>query len=338
MSTLDLAAQRIRTWRSNVAQFAHENFKFEPDRWQREFFEVFPSQDKDKMRIALKACAGPGKTAVLAIAGLNWLSCYGRREDNLKGAAVSTTSDNLKDNLWPEFAFWMDRSEFIKREFVWTKSRIHWRVKPEQRFISARSWSKSASPEEQGRTLSGLHARFVLVLIDESGDIPPPVLRAGEQALSNVEWGKIVQAGNPSSHAGMLYEADTKLADQWYGISITGDPDDPNRSPRVDIEWAKQQIAEYGRDNPWVMTFILGKFPPRRSTACSARTRSTSPCAGGCALRRTRGRRSASASTARASATTAPASIRGKACSSGIPTSCATSADTRSPRASWPRK
>ncbi len=262
MSSVDLAAQRIRSWRGNVAQFAYENFKFEPDAWQREFFDVFPSQDKDKMRIALKACAGPGKTAVLAIAGLNWLSCYGRREDNLKGAAVSTTSDNLKDNLWPEFAFWMDRSEFIKREFVWTKSRIHWRVKPEQRFISARSWSKSASPEEQGRTLSGLHARFVLVLIDESGDIPPPVLRAGEQSLSNVEWGKIVQAGNPSSHAGMLYEADTKLADQWYGIAITGDPDDPKRSPRVDIEWARQQIAEYGRENPWVMTFILGKFPP----------------------------------------------------------------------------
>jgi hypothetical protein len=61
----------------------------------------------------------------------------------------------------------------------------------------------------------------------------------------------------------MLYEASTKLAAQWYPISITGDPDDPMRSPRVDIEWARQQIKEYGRDNPWVMSFILGKFPPQ---------------------------------------------------------------------------
>lgn len=262
MSSIAQAAERIRSWRHNVAQFAWDNFKFVPDRWQKEFFDVFPSQDAKKKRIALQACAGPGKTAVLAIAGLNALSCYGRKNEHPKGAAVSVTGDNLKDNLWPEFQVWMQRSEYLRREFVWTHKRIHARQHPETWFISARSWSKSASPEEQGRTLSGLHARFVIVLIDESGDIPPPVLRAAEQALGNVEWGKIVQAGNPTSHHGMLYEAATKLADQWYPISITGDPDDPNRSPRVDIEWARQQIMEHGRDNPWVMSFILGKFPP----------------------------------------------------------------------------
>jgi hypothetical protein len=263
VSAIDAAAQRIRSWRSNVAQFAWDNFKFKPDRWQQEFFDVFPSQDANKKRIALQACAGPGKTAVLAIGGLNALSCYGRKNEHPKGAAVSVTGDNLKDNLWPEFAVWMDRSEYLKSAFVWTKKRIHSRQHPETWFISARSWSKSATPEEQGRTLSGLHSRFVIVLIDESGDIPPSVLRSAEQSMGNAEWCKIVQAGNPTSHTGMLYEAATKLADQWYPISITGDPDDANRSPRVDIEWARQQIKEHGRDNPWVMSFILGKFPPQ---------------------------------------------------------------------------
>ena len=261
--SVEAAAARIRTWRFNVAQFAWDNFKFAPDKWQKEFFDVFPSQDPDKRRIALQACAGPGKTAVLAIGGLNALSCYGRKNEHPKGAAVSVTGDNLKDNLWPEFAVWMERSEYIKSAFEWTKKRIHSKQHPETWFISARSWSKSATPEEQGRTLSGLHSRFVIVLIDESGDIPPSVLRSAEQSMGNVEWGKIIQAGNPTSHTGMLYEAATKLADQWYSISITGDPDDPMRSPRVDIEWARQQIKEHGRDNPWVMSFILGKFPPQ---------------------------------------------------------------------------
>lgn len=262
MSLLDAAAQRIKEWRGNVAKFAWDNFKFEPDAWQKEFFDVFPSQDEKKKRIALQACAGPGKTAVLAIGGLNALSCYGRKNEHPKGAAVAVTGDNLKDNLWPEFQVWMQRSDYLRREFVWTHKRIHSRRHPETWFISARSWSKSASPEEQGRTLSGLHSRFIIILIDESGDIPPAVGRAGEQALSNVEWGKIVQAGNPTSHAGMLFEAATKLADQWYPICITGDPDDPRRSPRVDKKWAAEQIKEHGRENPWVMSFILGRFPP----------------------------------------------------------------------------
>jgi hypothetical protein len=44
--------------------------------------------------------------------------------------------------------------------------------------------------------------------------------------------------------------------------TITADPDDPKRTPRVDIEHAREQIKTHGRDNPWVMATILGEFPP----------------------------------------------------------------------------
>jgi hypothetical protein len=45
-------------------------------------------------------------------------------------------------------------------------------------------------------------------------------------------------------------------------IEINGDPDNPKRSPRVSIEWAREYIAEHGgRDDPWVMVNVLGKFP-----------------------------------------------------------------------------
>jgi phage terminase large subunit len=62
--------------------------------------------------------------------------------------------------------------------------------------------------------------------------------------------------------SGPLYWACTRAADQWKVISITGDPDDPKRSPRIPLEHARAQIEQYGRDNPWVMTNILGLFPP----------------------------------------------------------------------------
>jgi hypothetical protein len=48
-------------------------------------------------------------------------------------------------------------------------------------------------------------------------------------------------------------------------VHITGDPDDPERSPRVSIKWAREEIARWGRDNPWVMTNILGQFPAQSS-------------------------------------------------------------------------
>jgi phage terminase large subunit len=256
------AQRRIKRWREEPAWYVHNELKVENiDPWQKEALDVFPSQDPDKIRIALQACVGPGKTAVLAWCGWNFLSCYGERGEHPKGAAVSVTAQNLADNLWPEYSKWQSRSEFLLRAFTWTKTRIYANDHPETWFMAARSFSKTANPEEQGRTLSGLHSKYVLAQIDESGDIPPPVLKAAEQALSNCKFGKIMQAGNPTSHHGILYAAATTLRDQWYLIRITGDPDDRKRSTRIDIDWARDQIRLYGREDPWVMATILSQFP-----------------------------------------------------------------------------
>lgn len=260
------SAAQIYDWRNNVTQYAFDNFGFVPDAWQKQAFDVFPSMDPDKLRISLQACAGPGKTGVLAILGWNFLSCYGDNHDHPKGVGVSVTADNLKDNLWPEFSKWLNisraRHAYLSSAFTWQKERIFANNHPETWFLSARSWSKSADPEEQGRTLSGIHSEYVLFLIDESGEIPLSVLKSAEQAIGKGRFAKIVQAGNPTSHAGMLYAAATRLRDMWHIIRITGDPEDPDRSPRIDIEWAKSQIKLYTRTDPWVMAYILGQFPP----------------------------------------------------------------------------
>jgi len=267
MTGREAAVALLGRWRDAPCQFVVENFGVEPDAWQRDALEAFASKDPAKQRISLQAATGPGKSAVLAWAGLHFLSTRGDRGEHPKGAAVSITFSNLKDNLWAECGKFLGRSPFLSRTFTWTAERIFANDYPEDWFLSARSWPKSASPDEQGKTLSGLHSKFVLALVDESGAIPLTVLRAAEQALSNCAFGKIVQAGNPISLDGMLYAAATTLRHQWHVIRITGDPDDPKRSPRIDVEWATQQIATYGRENPWVMSYILGQFPPQSLNA-----------------------------------------------------------------------
>lgn len=255
------AAARIRRWRENVNAFAHEELGFDPDPFQKELFDVFPSQDPSKQRISLQACAGPGKTAAEAVCALNFMACYGEKGEHPKGACVSVTWDNLRDNFWAELSKWQQRSEFLRRAFVWTKERFFARDHPETWFLSGRAWSKKADPETQARTLSGLHAKYILVIVDESGDIPIQILRAAEQARSSAHWFKALQGGNTTSREGMLYVAATSQRHLWYVIRVTGDPDSAKRSPRIDIQWAREQIALYGRDNPWVMSYILGEFP-----------------------------------------------------------------------------
>jgi len=255
-----LAALSLARWKRDPVNFAWENFRFVPDQWQETALRAFG--DPDQQRIALQACVGVGKTSVLAICAWQFLSTHVGGDQYPMVAVMSATSDNLRSNLWKELAVWRDRSDLLRAQFEMTAQRISQRDHPDTWFLGARTFAKTADLEAQGRTLSGLHARYIAYFIDESGDISPSVLRAAEQGLSNCEIGKIMQAGNPTSHEGMLYLAAKEQPDLWRIIQITSDPDDPKRSTRVGLEWARQQIAKYGRANPWVMATILGKFPP----------------------------------------------------------------------------
>lgn len=257
------AHEKLRIWRKDPVQFVRDVFHVEPDRWQVKALQAFSSWDRDMIRISLQACAGPGKSAVLAWCGWNFLVCYAEAGEHPKGAAVSISWDNLKDNLWVELAKWQAKSPFLLASFTWTQTRIYANDHKETWFLSARSFPKGADTETMGKTLSGVHSKYVLFLIDESGAIPPEIGKAAEQAVGETlgrgGFCKVLQAGNPISLEGMLYAASSST--DWHVIRITGDPDDPDRSPRIDMEWAKAQIQKYGIDDPWVMSYLLGRFP-----------------------------------------------------------------------------
>jgi hypothetical protein len=128
--------------------------------------------------------------------------------------------------------------------------------------MSARTWAKSADPASLGQTLAGLHSDHILFLLDESGGIPDAVMATAEAALASCVEGHIVQAGNPTHLDGPLYRACTSERRLWHLVEITGDPDDARRSTRISAQWAREQIEKYGRDNPWVLVNVFGRFPP----------------------------------------------------------------------------
>jgi len=254
MSGLTTAQKKIKEWRENPLKFVTDELKATPDMWQVDVLRKFPTTQ----RTAMKCCKGPGKTCLEAWLSWNFLAT--RPHPNI--AATSISGDNLSDCLWKEMAKWQGRSEFLKKAFIWTKTRIICRDHPETWWMSARTWAKSGDITQQADTLAGLHADYMLFIIDEVGGVPDAVMVAAEAGLATGKEAKIVIGGNPTALDGPLYRACTKERHLWYVIEITGDPDDPMRSPRVDAQWAKDQIETYGRDNPWVQVNVFGKFPP----------------------------------------------------------------------------
>lgn len=259
--SVERARERIRHWRTDPVAFVADNFGVTPDDWQADTLRLAGGETNPRRKLAMKACTGPGKSAVLSWLGWHRLACFASRGEHPKGAALSVTADNLKDNLWAELAKWQARSPFLMGAFTWTKEKIYANDHPETWFLSARSFAKDANAEAIGRALSGLHSQFPFVLLDETGDMPVAVGKAAMQIFTGSPTdAALIQAGNPTSTTGLLYE--TCNSGGWDVVTITADPADPKRTPRVSVAHAQEMIDTYGRDNPWVMATILGQFPP----------------------------------------------------------------------------
>lgn len=256
---MKIAADKMRLWRERPDVFVIEVFGVQPDPKQTQILRAFPKSP----RLAMKASKGTGKTCTEAWLCWNFLLT----RPHPKIAATSVSADNLSDNLWTEMAHWMNKSKLLSESFVWTKTRIFSKDHPETWWMSARTWSKSGDKQQQANTLAGLHSAYIMFVLDESGGIPEAVMASAEAALSTCVEGHLLQGGNPTHLEGPLYRACTTDRNLWTVFEMTGDPDDPNRSALVSVEWARSQIEKYGRDNPWVLVNVFGRFPPHSFNA-----------------------------------------------------------------------
>lgn len=251
---MSMEAGVLAAWRKSPSKMVRDLFGVEPEPWQEEALEAFPNHQ----RLCFKASKGVGKTCLEA--WLIWNFLLTRPHPKIAATAISGA--NLSDNLWTELALWQNKSPLLASTFTWTKTRIFANAYPETWWCSARTSPQAADKTQQANTLAGLHADYIMFVLDESGGMPRAIMASAEAALSSCKEGHLVQAGNPTHLEGPLYDACTVERRLWKIIDINGDPDNPKRASRVSIEWARQQIEKYGRDNPYVLVNVFGQFPP----------------------------------------------------------------------------
>lgn len=273
------ASDKMLAWRRAPVGFVMEVFgpgyereRGEPlvlDRWQdRTLRYLVPHPPHDWCDgspadgIAVRAAKGPGKSAIDAM--IAWWVEATRPYPNI--AVMSITGDNLQDGLWKELAVWYGRAPLLQAAFEMKGERIVPRNAPrevqDRWFVSARSFPQKPDKEQQAASVAGLHSQNVAVFIDEAGDVPPGVLAAAEGIHANDVESLVVLTGNCTSMEGALYDATVKRAHRYHVVKVTGDPDDPERSSRMDLEYCRNLIADYGRNDPVVMINVLGEFPP----------------------------------------------------------------------------
>jgi hypothetical protein len=245
----------LRAWHDDPVLFVRHHFDADPDEWQLDALQAVV----DNPRVAMSACKGPGKSCVLA--WIVWWFLLTRQDAQVM--CLSITKPNLTDNLWKELAKWQAKSPVLMAAFDHQASRIVRRGCEKTWWVSSRAFGKDADPEAQASTLAGFHGEHIMVILDEVGDYPHGVVAAAEAIFANMDLAevKLVVAGNPTDADGPLGHIVQRHAARWVVVFITGDPDDPKRSPRISAKWAEDMIRDYGRDNPWVQVNVLGIFP-----------------------------------------------------------------------------
>jgi hypothetical protein len=272
------APEKILEWRLDPVAFVLEVFgpgyeaeQHKPlvlDRWQYRGFRYLVQHERHDWcdgspakGIVIRAAKGPGKSAEDALIVWWFEACH--PYPNV--AVMSITADNLRDNLWKELAVWYSRAPILQAMFELKGERIVPRgaVKEVQDrwFCSARSFPQKPDKEQQAAAVAGLHTEHVAVIIDEAGDVPPGVLSAAEGVWATKSHSLVLLTGNCTSTDGALYDASVKRGHRYHVIRVTGDPDDPERSSRMDLEYCRNLIADKGRSDPVVMINVLGEFP-----------------------------------------------------------------------------
>ncbi|HCT57251.1 MAG TPA: hypothetical protein DGD08_08565 [Gemmatimonas aurantiaca] len=156
--------------------------------------------------VAVASGTGTGKTFLEAVLLLWWIAV----EPDSIATTVATKADQQEKGIWREVARHWPRFQACFPEAELTTLRI--RMEP-WRGDAWGAWGITAAPkagEESSSAVQGLHAKRLLILVDETPGVPQPVMTA----LVNTATGEenvIAAFGNPDYQADPLGQfAETK--------------------------------------------------------------------------------------------------------------------------------
>lgn len=213
-------------------------------------------RDLDKRdHVAIKSGHGGGKSTVEV-----WcINHYIMTRPFPKIPCTAPSKHQLYDVLWAELSKWHrhmmshgDAGRMFASQYEWTKEKFFHRDHPNEWFASARTATK-----ENPEALQGIHADYVLRVIDEASGVPEPIFEVSDGAHGRIETKEIMGA-NPTRLSGSFYDAFHKLRRE-YGVHTWNILESSIAPPK----YAPRMERKYGKDSNIYRVRVLGEFPLR---------------------------------------------------------------------------
>lgn len=241
----------------------HDRWRADPVTWVGERLNehVWSKQDeimsalRDHRRVAVRSCHGVGKSHIASRAVAWWLDTSPVGE-----AFVVTTAPTfaqVRAILWRYIG-----QAHKKGNLAGRVTQTEWKLDNE-----LVAFGRKPADHDEG-AFQGIHAKRVLVVLDEACGIPEELWIAADALTTNTEC-RILAIGNPdnpSSYFARVCRPDSL----WHTIGISAF-DSPNLTGEaipadlsellISKEWVEEKKVEWGEDNPIYTAKILGEFP-----------------------------------------------------------------------------
>jgi hypothetical protein len=246
---LDIAANRAR-WAADPVLWINDRLREHV--WSKQA-EIMGSLRVHR-RTAVRSSHGVGKSHIASRAAAYWLDVHEPGEAFV--VSTAPTFPQVRAILWRYIGQAHRRGDLTGRV-----NQTEWHIGNELVGYGR----KPADHDEGG--FQGIHARKVLVIIDEACGVPEQLWHAAD-ALTTNDGCRILAIGNPDNPASFFRSVcDSPF---WHTIGISA-YDSPNLTGEnvpaelaellISRTWVEEKLAEWGADSPLFLSKVLGEFP-----------------------------------------------------------------------------
>ncbi len=210
---------------------------------------------RDYRRVAVHSCHGIGKTFLAARLATWWLDTH--PPGTAFVVTTAPTFEQVRAILWRE----------IGRAHA--KGKLPGHVTQTEWWIGGELVAFGRKPADTDpAAFQGIHARYVLVILDEAAGVAQELWDAAGTLTSNEE-SRILAIGNPDD-PGSYFARVCAPGSGWFVIGIDAldspnftDEDVPDdlRQLLVSPVWVEERAVEWGTDSPLYVAKVRGQFP-----------------------------------------------------------------------------
>lgn len=239
---------------------------------QHEFLKAISEHSK----VAVRSCHDSGKSFGAAIVAGWWLATH-----PIGTARVITTAPTqmqVKGILWVEInqlkAMANNTTNLAAQTTTGTNNNpLPGRTNQTEWWLGSYLAGVGRKPSDYNPTaFQGLHARYMLIIIDEASGVPTQIIEAVETLATN-QHAKILMIGNPDDPTSMFAAIHANPASYGYHTIKIAAWDTPNFTSEhehlpaalteslLSPNWVEQRRTRWGVDHPFWQSKVEAEFP-----------------------------------------------------------------------------